>query len=100
MLHIRRLLPRLLRRARGREVAAACGQPHHVIPLGRDFFDDFATYAERTVFLTDGCLDITGSHELYFSQRARNISPIRITGNYGSEVLRSVTTFKGRTAVG
>ena len=77
------------------EVAAACGQPYQAIPLGRDFFDDFATYAERTVFLTDGCLDITGSHELYFSQRARNIAPIRITGNYGSEVLRSVSTFKG-----
>ena len=78
-----------------RDVAATSGQPHHIIPLKRDFFDDFATYAERTVFLTDGYLDITGSHELYFSQRARALSPIRITGNYGSEVLRSVTTFKG-----
>ena len=77
------------------EVAGACGQPYQTIPLGRDFFDDFASYAERTVFVTDGCLDITGSHELYFSQRARKIAPIRITGNYGSEVLRSVTTFKG-----
>ena len=77
------------------EVAAACGQPHQVLPLGRDFFDNFATHAERTVYLTDGCQDITGSHELYFSQKARQISPIRITGNYGSEVLRSVSTFKG-----
>ena len=49
-----------------RDVAATSGQPHHIIPLKRDFFDDFATYAERTVFLTDGYLDITGSHELYF----------------------------------
>ena len=76
------------------EIAGACGLPHHVIPLGRDFFSDFATIAEKTVWLSDGCLDICGSHELYYSQRARQIAPIRITGNYGSEVLRSVSTFK------
>ena len=43
------------------EVAATCGQPHQVIPLRREFFEDFATFAERTVYLTDGCLDITGA---------------------------------------
>jgi asparagine synthase (glutamine-hydrolysing) len=77
------------------KVAAVAQQPYQVIPLGRDFFDNFAGYAERTVWLTDGYLDICGAHELYFSQRARNISPVRITGNYGSEVLRSHSTFRG-----
>jgi asparagine synthase (glutamine-hydrolysing) len=77
------------------EVASACGQPHHLIPLERDFFNNFATLAERAVYLTDGCESVGGAHELYFSERARSIAPIRVTGNYGSEVLRSVDTFNG-----
>ncbi len=77
-----------------RAVAAACGLRHHVIPLGPDFFENFPALAERTIWLTDGGLDICGSHELYFSQRARQIAPVRLTGNYGSEILRSVSTFK------
>ena len=76
------------------DVAEECGQRHHVIALGADFFDNFAALAEQTVWLTDGCLDICGSHEVYFSRRARTLAPIRLTGNYGSEVLRSVSTFK------
>jgi asparagine synthase (glutamine-hydrolysing) len=77
-----------------REVATVCGKPHEVIPLGKDFFDNFDTLAEQTVWLTDGCLDLCGTHEIYFSRYARRLSPIRLTGNYGSEVLRSVSTFK------
>ena len=77
-----------------REVAASCGRPHQVIPLGKDFFESFGTLAEQTVWLTDGCLDICGTHEIYYSRSARAFSPIRLTGNYGSEVLRSVSTFK------
>jgi asparagine synthase (glutamine-hydrolysing) len=77
-----------------REVATACGRSHQVIPLGKDFFDNFGTLAEQTVWLTDGCLDLCGTHEIYFSRSARRFSPIRLTGNYGSEVLRSVSTFK------
>jgi asparagine synthase (glutamine-hydrolysing) len=67
-----------------------------VIHLDQDFFDNFATFAERTVWLTDGSLDISRSHELYYSQLARAIAPVRITGNYGSEVLRGHSTFRGR----
>jgi asparagine synthase (glutamine-hydrolysing) len=76
------------------DVARACGQPHQAIPLESDFFAHFPALAERTVWLTDGTQDITGTHELYFSSRARRIAPIRLTGNYGSEVLRGVSTFK------
>jgi asparagine synthase (glutamine-hydrolysing) len=77
-----------------RDVAEACGQPHHVLSLGPDFFDNFAALAEHTVWLTDGCLDICGSHEVYFSRKARSLAPVRLTGNYGSEILRGSSTFK------
>ena len=77
-----------------REVAEACGQTHQVLGLNEDFFRDFGVHAERTVWLTDGSLDLCGTHEVYFSRQARQLSPVRLTGNYGSEVLRSVSTFK------
>jgi asparagine synthase (glutamine-hydrolysing) len=77
-----------------RSVAKACGLSHETIALGDDFFTDFETFAKQTVWLTDGSLDICGSHEVYYSRAARQLAPIRLTGNYGSEVLRSVSTFK------
>lgn len=77
-----------------RRISSACGLPHVVIPLEKDFFDNFRDHAEQSVRVTDGCLDITGAHEIYYSTRARHYSPVRLTGNYGSEVLRNVSTFK------
>ena len=38
-----------------REVARACGQSHPVIRCGPEFIVCFPYYAERTVYLTDGC---------------------------------------------
>jgi asparagine synthase (glutamine-hydrolysing) len=78
----------------GRQVARACGQPHDVIPVGRDFLDRFARYAERAVYLTDGCVDVSRAPDLYVNERARQIAPVRMTGNYGGEVLRRVRAFK------
>lgn len=77
-----------------RKVANLCKQPYQVIRLGKDFFSDFSKLAERTVYITDGCLDVSGSTELYANRLARDISPIRMTGNYGSEVLRNNIAFK------
>jgi asparagine synthase (glutamine-hydrolysing) len=78
----------------GRQVAQACGQQHDVIPVGTDFLDRFARYAERAVYLTDGCVDVSRAPDLYVNEQARDISPIRMTGNYGGEVLRRVRAFK------
>ena len=72
----------------------ACHQTHQVLHLGGDFLPKFAEYAEKTVYVTDGCIGVCGSHEIYLNNLARDIAPIRMTGNYGSEVLRGVNTFK------
>jgi asparagine synthase (glutamine-hydrolysing) len=77
-----------------RRVAQACEQPHQVIGLGEEFLSRFAHYAERTVYLTDGCVDVSRATDLYLSERARQIAPIRMTGLYGSEVLRGVQGIK------
>jgi asparagine synthase (glutamine-hydrolysing) len=75
-------------------VAKLCGLEHKLLRLSPDFFSDFASYVDRTVYVTDGCFGALGAHEIYFNKQARQLAPVRLTGNYGSEVLRGVSTFK------
>jgi len=77
-----------------RRVARACRQPHEVISVGHEFLSRFPYYAERAVYLTDGCVDVSRSPDLYINEKAREIAPVRMTGNYGGEVLRRVRAFK------
>jgi asparagine synthase (glutamine-hydrolysing) len=77
-----------------RRVAAMCGQAHHVITAGKEFLDSFPRYAERAVYLTDGCVDTSRSPDVYLNEMARETAPVRMTGNLGGEVLRRVRTFK------
>jgi asparagine synthase (glutamine-hydrolysing) len=77
-----------------RRVARVCQQPHEVIPAGEEFLSRFPHYAERSVYLTDGCTSVSLSPDLYIYERARDIAPVRMTGNYGGEVLRQVRAFK------
>src|SRR5439155_11261276 len=76
------------------QVARSCGLEHRLLRIGSDFFSDFAVHADRTVYLTDGCFGILGAHEAYFNGQARRLAPMRLAGNFGSEVLRGVSTFK------
>jgi len=71
-----------------RKVARECQQPHQVIAVGREFLSKFPYYAERSLYLTDACVDVTRAPDLYLSERAREIAPVRMTGLYGDEVLR------------
>ena len=77
-----------------RLVAEACQQNHEVVPVGEQFLSRFSRYAERSVYLTDGCADVRRASDLYLNECARAIAPVRMTGNYGSEVLRGVRAFK------
>ena len=77
-----------------REVARVCGQPAKVITMGKDFLSRFSHYADRAVFLTDGCVDVSAAADVYMNERARAIAPVRMTGLYGGEVLRRVRSFK------
>jgi asparagine synthase (glutamine-hydrolysing) len=78
-----------------RRVARACDQPHDVIRLGGEFLSRFPYYAERSMYLTDACVDVTRASDLYLSERARTIAPVRMTGLYGDEILRpQIRAFK------
>lgn len=76
------------------QVARSCGLEHRLLRIGSDFFSDFAGYVDRTVYITDGCLGALGAHEIYLNALARQVAAVRLTGNFGSEVLRGVSTFK------
>lgn len=76
------------------KVAAACGLRHELLPLREDFFSDFGGHADRSIYLSDGVFGIAGTHELYFHRQARGLSDVRLTGNYGGEVFRGISTFK------
>jgi asparagine synthase (glutamine-hydrolysing) len=78
----------------GRRVAKACGQSHETILVAEEFLSRFPTLAEETVYVSDGAMDITAAADLYANRIARRIAPIRMTGNYGSEILRSHVAFK------
>lgn len=77
-----------------RRVARLCEQSHHVIEAGDTFLSRFPRYAERTVYLTDGCVDVGRAPDLFLNEKAREIAPVRMTGNYGGEILRRVRAFK------
>ncbi len=77
-----------------RRVAKACGQPHRVITVDGEFLRQFPALAEKAVYVSDGAMDVTGSVELYVNKMAREIAPVRLTGNYGSEIVRGSVAFK------
>jgi asparagine synthase (glutamine-hydrolysing) len=77
-----------------RRVAEICDQPHQILSAGHEFLSQFGYYAERAVYLTDGCVDVGRAPDLYLNERARAIAPVRMTGNYGGEILRGVSAFK------
>jgi asparagine synthase (glutamine-hydrolysing) len=77
-----------------RRVAESCGQPHRTIPLGDSFFPSFTDLAKRAVMVTDGAMDVTGAAELHVNSLAREIAPVRLTGNYGSETVRGNVAFR------
>ena len=77
-----------------RRVAESCHQPHQILTAGREFLSQFPRYAERAVYLTDGCVDVSRAPDLYLNEKAREIAPVRMTGTYGGEVLRGIRAFK------
>jgi asparagine synthase (glutamine-hydrolysing) len=80
----------------GRAVARACGQPHQIIAVGEEMLGRFGDLATEAVYLSDGTMDVTGAVELYTNRIAREIAPVRMTGNYGSEILRFNVAFKAQ----
>jgi asparagine synthase (glutamine-hydrolysing) len=80
-----------------RKVARIGDQSFQVIPVASEFLGRFAAYAERTVYLSDGCAAVNRASDLYANELAAQIAPVRLNGNYGSEILRRLRAFKPST---
>src|SRR6266850_1626757 len=77
-----------------RRVANVCRQSHDVITVGDEFLSRFPHYAERCIHLTEGGIDVSRCSDLYVSEKARNIAPVKVVGTYGSEIIRQAVMFK------
>jgi asparagine synthase (glutamine-hydrolysing) len=77
-----------------RRVADVCRQTHQVITVGDEFLRNFPHYAEQTVYLTEGGVDVYRASDLYVSEKARQIAPAKVVGTYGSEIVRHAVMFK------
>lgn len=77
-----------------RRVANVCKQSHEVITVGKEFLDRFPHYAERTIYLTEGAVDVYRASDLFVSEKARKIAPVKVVGTYGSEIVRHAVMFK------
>ena len=77
-----------------KRVATECGLEHQVLRIGADFLSDYGTYLDRTVYATDGAAGALWTHEIYLNEQARRLATVRLTGNFGSEILRSMSTLK------
>ncbi|BCS36069.1 hypothetical protein TBR22_A53060 [Luteitalea sp. TBR-22] len=72
----------------GRELAHRCEVPFEALSLDAGFARSADTWFERSVWISDGYIGLPGAAELYVNTLASRIAPVRITGNYGSEILR------------
>lgn len=77
-----------------RKVANLRQQSHQVLTVGNEFISRFPHYAERSVYLTEGGVDVYRASDLYVSERARNLAPVKVVGTYGSEIVRHAVMFK------
>ena len=77
-----------------RKVAQVCRQEHQVLTVGKEFLARFPEYAERSIYLTEGGVDVYRSSDLYVSEQARKLAPVKVVGTYGSEIIRRAVMFK------
>lgn len=80
----------------GQQVAQACGCSHQVIRVSDHFLREFPTLAAKASFVSDGTMDASGAVEVYVNRIAREVAPVRVTGNYGGEILRRMVAFGPR----
>ena len=76
-----------------RKIADLSRQSHRNIVVDPQIFAEFPSLAEKAISVSDGTMDVTGSVELYVNRIASQIAPVRLTGNYGSEIIRGNVAF-------
>ena len=81
----------------GARVAAMCGLSHASLRVDQQWLETFAEQVDRTVWSTDGTAGATTAHEVFLTGRGRALGRVRLTGNFGSEILRGMSTLRAWT---
>ncbi len=80
------------------KVAAACGQTHQVLRLADEtLLSEYPRHVERAVYISDGLEGVDKADVIPLNRMARQIAPNRMTGKYGSQVLKGIVGFKERS---
>lgn len=80
-----------------RKLARRSGNSWKLIELGRDFLGQFERWADKAIWISDGIARLNTCHEYYLNLAARKLADIRLTGKYGSQVIRGVRLLKDRS---
>lgn len=79
-------------------VAEACHQTHVTLKLDDEaYLHKYPELVNEAIFITDGVQGVHTADAIYFNRMARKIAPIRMTGKYGSQVLKSVFGLQNRS---
>jgi len=73
-----------------RRLSERLALPHHTIRLDSDFLANYADHAARAAYVSDGLVDATTVDCLYLEQQVRDLSPVKLMGGFGSQVLGRV----------
>jgi len=79
------------------KVAAACGQTHTVFRLDdKQLLKEYPHNVEKVAYISDGLESTDLTDVLYFNRLARDIASVRMTGKYGSQVIKGIFGFPAR----
>jgi len=79
------------------KVAAACGQPHTALRLDdKTLLKEYPAQVEKATYISDGLEGTDKVDVINFNRMAREIAPVRMTGKYGSQVLKGIFGFDAR----
>jgi len=78
-------------------VAAACGQSHKALRLADEILlKEYPSHVEKATYISDGLEGTDKVDVVKFNRMARDIAPVRMTGKYGSQVLKGIFGFEAR----
>lgn len=79
------------------KVAAICGQSHQRLTLDdQKLIQEYPKQVEICTYISDGLEGVDKADVINFNRMARAIAPVRMTGKYGSQVLKGIFGFKPR----
>jgi asparagine synthase (glutamine-hydrolysing) len=79
------------------KVAKTCGQIHRVLRLDDEkLLKEYPYLVEKATYISDGLEGTDKVDVIHFNRMAREIAPVRMTGKYGSQVIKGIFGFEAR----